>query len=220
MMKIHKEGYNLITFFVLLVAAILVAITLIFKDITVYHILLYFAAAIFLLFIIRFFRSPERKLEMSEDKVFSPADGKIVVIEKVTENEYFKDERIQVSIFMSAYDVHINWYPVSGPVKYFKYHEGSYIIARHPKSSEKNERTSLVIETRNHGEILVRQIAGLVARRIVFYGKKGENVKQGDQMGFIKFGSRVDLFFPMNVKLNIKLNQKVKGANTVIASFR
>ena len=171
------------------------------------------------MFIVSFFRSPLRSLKISNNHIYSPADGKIVVIEKVVENEYFGDERIQVSIFMSAYNVHINWYPVSGIVKYFRYHKGSYIIARHPKSSIKNERTSLVIEANDNKEILIRQIAGIVARRIVFYSKEGDNVTQGEQMGFIKFGSRVDLLLPKDIKLNVQLNQKVRGAKTVIANF-
>lgn len=220
MMKIHKEGYNLILLFSILIIVIEVVITLIFPVITILHLFLYMLGAFLLLLIVRFFRSPERNIEISDNRIYAPADGRIVVVEKVIENEYFRDERIQVSIFMSAYNVHVNWFPVSGFVKYFRYHKGSYIIARHPKSSEKNERTSLVIKNPDNIQILIRQIAGIVARRIVSYSNEGDHVTQGDQMGFIKFGSRVDLFLPTDVKLKVKLKQKVVGAATIIAEFK
>jgi len=218
-MKIHREGYKIITFFFFLIAVILTVINIIFPVQSFIHIILYVAGLGFWIFIIRFFRSPERSVEINENNIYAPADGKIVVIEKTIEDEYFKDERIQVSIFMSAYNVHVNWYPISGLVKYFRYHEGSYIIARHPKSSVKNERTSLVIESSTQEKLLVRQIAGLVARRIVSYSKVGENVIQGNEMGFIKFGSRVDLFLPTDINLQVSPGQKVTGKKTLIASF-
>jgi phosphatidylserine decarboxylase len=151
--------------------------------------------------------------------VFAPADGKVVVIEEVMEEEYFKDKRIQVSIFMSPLNVHVNRYPVSGTVKYFKYHEGDYLVAWHPKSSSHNERTTVVVEAKKGVELLVRQIAGAMARRIVCYAMEGEEVVQGEQMGFIKFGSRVDLFLPLNAKINVKLNENVQGNRSVIASL-
>jgi len=218
-MKIHKEGFALIAFFFLLVIVILAIVNVISPAQTPVHILLYILAVSFLFFIVRFFRSPKRETEINDNCIYAPADGKIVVIEKVNENEYFNDERIQISIFMSAYNVHVNWYPVSGIVKYFKYHQGSYIIARHPKSSVKNERTSLVIETTQKIELLIRQIAGLVARRIVSYSKEDDMVIQGEELGFIKFGSRVDLFLPVNTKLHVELNQKVVGKKTVLATL-
>lgn len=218
-MRIHREGYKIIAFCFLFVIVVLAVINIFFPVQTFIHLILYASGLVFLLFIIRFFRSPVRAPEISDDNIYSPADGTVVVIEKVLETEYFNDERIQVSIFMSAYNVHVNWFPVNGIVKYFKYHEGSYIIARHPKSSIKNERTSLVIRTKNDNEILVRQIAGIVARRIVSYGKQGDHVIQGNEMGFIKFGSRLDLFLPLDSSIDVSLKQKVTGAHTIIARF-
>ncbi len=218
-MKIHKEGYTLIAFFSSLVLVILAVVNIISPVQTPLHVLLYICCVSFMTFIVRFFRSPLREVKISDNCIYAPADGKIVVIEKVKEEEYFKDERIQLSIFMSAYNVHVNWYPVSGIIKYFKYHEGSYIIARHPKSSSKNERTTLVVETPGEKSFLIRQIAGLVARRIVSYCKEGESVKQGEELGFIKFGSRVDVFLPLDANLHVELNQKVVGTQTILASF-
>jgi len=219
-MKIHKEGFGLITFFFFLVVVILAAVNIIFTTQTPFHVLLYILAFFFLVFIIRFFRSPTREIKLTDNCICAPADGKIVVVEKVKEDEYFKDERIQVSIFMSAYNVHVNWYPVSGIVKYFKYHKGSYIIARHPKSSVKNERTSLVVETSDQKAVLIRQVAGLVARRIVSYSREGEFVAKGAELGFIKFGSRVDLFLPTDAKLHVELKQKVIGKQTILATLQ
>jgi len=203
----------------LLIAAIFVGVTLVFPVQTPFHIILYVIGFLFWLFIVCFFRYPPRQVEISENNIYSPADGKIVVIEKVVENEYFNDERIQLSIFMSAFNVHVNWYPISGIVKYLKYHAGSHLIASHPKSSSKNERTSLLIESSGNRKLLIRQIAGMVARRIVYYSVEGDIVSQGKQLGFIKFGSRVDIFFPTDIKLNVELNQKVTGAKSVLATF-
>ncbi|MCD4679310.1 MAG: phosphatidylserine decarboxylase family protein [Bacteroidales bacterium] len=218
-MKIHKEGYKIIVFFFLLIVTIFVGFTLVFPVQTPFHIVLYVIGLLFWVFILRFFRYPSRQVEISDNNIYSPADGKIVVIERVVENEYFNDERIQLSIFMSAHNVHINWYPISGIVKYLKYHAGSHLIASHPKSSSKNERTSLLIESSGNRKLLIRQIAGMVARRIVYYCIEGDMVSQGKQLGFIKFGSRVDIFFPTDIKLNVELNQKVTGAKTVLATF-
>ncbi len=163
----------------------------------------------------------------NKDAVYSPADGKVVVIEEVFENEYFNDKRIQVSVFMSPLNVHVNWNPVAGLVRYVKYHPGKYLVAWHPKSSTENERTTFVIESGGNNslatspktEILFRQIAGAMARRIVYYLKEGEMVGQGGEMGFIKFGSRVDIFLPVNSKINVQLNQKVKGCESIIATL-
>jgi phosphatidylserine decarboxylase len=218
-MRIHKEGYRIIAFCFIFVIVVLALLNIIFPVQTIIHVILYLAGFGFLLFVTRFFRSPSRQLTPADNKIYSPADGTVVVIEKVKETEYFNDERLQISIFMSAYNVHVNWYPVSGKINYFKYHKGSYIIARHPKSSELNERTSIVLQANNGKEILVRQIAGIVARRIVSYCEEGNEISQGKEMGFIKFGSRLDVFLPLDSKVNLKLKQKVRGAETVLASF-
>lgn len=174
---------------------------------------------LFLLVIVQFFRKPLRKGSVNEKFVFSPADGKVVAIEEVVETEFFKDKRIQVSIFMSPLNVHVNWAPVAGKVKYAKYHSGLYLVAWHPKSSSENERTTFVIETKNKSMVMFRQIAGAMARRIIYYIKEGEEVAQCSEMGFIKFGSRVDVLLPMNSKINVTLDQKVRGCETVIASL-
>ena len=167
----------------------------------------------------KFFRNPKRVTPVNSNQVIAPADGKIVVLEETIEHEYFKDKRIQVSIFMSPFNVHVNRYPISGIVKFTKYHPGKFLVAWHPKSSTENERTTIVVESEKTGPILLRQIAGAVAKRIVLYAKKGEQCSQGHDMGFIKFGSRVDLFLPLDAKINIKINDTVKGGQTVIASF-
>ena len=181
--------------------------------------LLTFISALFSILILQFFRNPKRIMSIDSNQVIAPADGKIVVLEKTVEHEYFKDKRIQVSIFMSPFNVHVNRYPISGEVKYTKYHPGKFLVAWHPKSSTENERTTIVVENEITGPILLRQIAGAVAKRIVLYAKKGQKCLQGQDMGFIKFGSRVDLFLPLDSKINIKLNDIVKGGQTIIASF-
>ncbi len=173
----------------------------------------------FLIIILQFFRNPTVVTEQNEKQVICPADGKVVVIEEVEEGEYFKDKRIQVSVFMSPFNVHVNRNPVGGIVKYFKYHPGKYLVAWHPKSSTENERTTTVIENNNKVEVLFRQIAGALAKRIVWYVKEGQKVQQGGEMGFIKFGSRVDIFLPIGTKINVELNQVVKGGKTVLAEF-
>lgn len=175
-------------------------------------------ALVILVLILQFFRNPKRVINKNFNDILAPADGKVVVIEEVEEEEYFKDKRIQVSIFMSPTNVHVTRYPASGVIKYFKYHPGKYLVAWHPKSSEKNERTTVVIHTPRFGDILYRQIAGAMARRIVNYAEVGENVQQGEDAGFIKFGSRVDLLLPLDSAITVKLNQKVVGAKTCIAT--
>lgn len=172
-----------------------------------------------LILILQFFRNPKRKVVKNFDDLLAPVDGKVVVIEEVVETEYFKDRRIQVSIFMSPINVHVTRYPASGLVKFSKYHPGKYLVAWHPKSSEENERTTVVINTPKFGDILYRQIAGAMARRIVNYAEVGESVQQGDDAGFIKFGSRVDLFLPLNSAVCVKLHQRVTGAKTCIATI-
>ncbi|NBU82333.1 MAG: phosphatidylserine decarboxylase family protein [Flavobacteriaceae bacterium] len=175
------------------------------------------AALVILILILQFFRNPNRKIEANDKVVLAPVDGKVVVIEEVFEEEYFKDKRIQVSIFMSPINVHVTRYALSGKVKYSKYHPGKYLVAWHPKASTENERTTVVIENRIFGEILYRQIAGALARRIVNYAEEGMQVRQGDDAGFIKFGSRVDLFFPLGTKIEVKLQQNAVGNQTIIA---
>ncbi len=184
----------------------------------------YLVSAVLLYIILQFFRNPSRSIPVNAKHILSPADGKVVVIEEVMEEEYFHDRRLQVSIFMSPFNVHVNRYPVSGTITYYKYHPGKYLVAWHPKSSTENERTTVVVSPAGGGQgggtVLFRQIAGALARRIVFYGKEKEVVKQGDQCGFIKFGSRVDLFFPLGTKLNVKLNDVVRGGQSVIAQMQ
>jgi phosphatidylserine decarboxylase len=170
-----------------------------------------------LLLILQFFRNPKRNTQKNDTKVISPVDGKVVVIEEVEETEYFKEKRLQVSIFMSPLNVHVTRYPVGGSVLFSKYHQGKYLVAWHPKASTENERTTIVVENKVYGKVLYRQIAGALARRIVNYAKEGQKVDQGTDAGFIKFGSRVDLFLPLDTKIKVKLNQKVKGGECIIA---
>lgn len=172
-----------------------------------------------LILVLQFFRNPARRTNKNFNEILSPVDGKVVVIEEVMENEYFKEKRMQISVFMSPINVHVTRYPASGTIKYSKYHPGKYLVAWHPKSSEENERTTVVVRTPKFGDILFRQVAGALARRIINYAEEGESVQQGDDSGFIKFGSRVDLFLPLDCEINVSLNQKVKGAQTCIATF-
>ena len=212
----HKEGYTIITISFIIIALInLLSATYIDSELISKSIGL--ITNIVLILILQFFRNPKRKTELNDELIISPVDGKVVAIEKVHEKEYFKDERIQISIFMSPLNVHVTRYAASGSIKFSKYHPGKYLVAWHPKSSEKNERTTIVINTKVFGEILYRQIAGAVARRIVNYAKVGNDVVQGKDAGFIKFGSRVDLFLPLDSKIKVELNQVVKGGEDTIA---
>jgi phosphatidylserine decarboxylase len=215
-MTIHREGYTTIFIAFLFVAVVLLTFNHIFQGQTWFHIGLYAVGLWFFIMIVRFFRVPERALNGGENIISCPADGIVVVIERTIEPEYFRDERIQVSIFMSARNVHINWFPVSGMIKYYFYHPGKHMVAFSPKSSLENERATTVIQTASGKEILVRQIAGAVARRIVTYPRVGTPEVQGDELGFIKFGSRVDLLLPLDTKLEITLNQVVSGKQTII----
>ena len=218
-MIIHKEGYKTIAITALIFGLFnLVSFTFLSESLP-WLALVLFAVTLFLfLFIISFFRIPNRVLTINDGQIICPADGKVVVIEEVTEVEYFKDKRIQVSIFMSPANVHVNRNPMSGEVVYNQYHKGKYLVAWHPKSSTENERWSVV--TRNsHGEILYKQIAGALAKRICNYTTVGQQVKQCDEYGFIKFGSRVDVLLPPSAKINVELNQVVKGGVTVLASW-
>ena len=219
-MTIHKEGYTSLALTVLFIFIINAFANYYFADVKW---LLYFLYAVsFLLFVIvlQFFRHPHRHINPDDLHVICPADGKVVVIEETTEGEYFKDKRIQVSVFMSPVNVHVNRNPVSGLVKFFKYHPGKYLVAWDPKSSTDNERTTTVVENPLGIPVLFRQIAGALARRIVWYVKEGDQVKQGEQFGFIKFGSRVDIFLPLGTEIKVNLGDIVKGGITVIAEFK
>ena len=213
---IHKEGYRIIT--VSIVCILAINLMVFSFDIFWLNILIPIASFIVLVLILQFFRNPSRKVVARNNEIVAPADGKIVIIEEVQEVEYFKDKRIQVSIFMSPLNVHVNRYPLDGTVKYAKYHPGKYLVAWHPKSSTKNERTTVVVENK-HIAVLFRQIAGAVARRIVMYSKVNDTAIKGDDFGFIKFGSRVDLFFPLGTKIHVTKNQVVKGNKSIIASY-
>ena len=173
--------------------------------------------ACFFCSILQFFRNPKRHIVLNNDQVLAPVDGKVVVIEEVQENEFFKDKRIQVSVFMSPLNVHVTRYPIGGTVVFSKYHPGKYLVAWHPKASEENERTTVVVENNNYGKVLYRQIAGALAKRIVNYAKENDKTIQGAESGFIKFGSRVDLFLPIDTNIKVELNQKVRGGETIIA---
>ena len=216
-MKIHKEGINTIIITVLVLVIFNLSVFVFFCDSNLIFYLSILISSFLLFIVLQFFRKPRRLVHLSEDSVVSPADGKVVVIEKVKETEYFNEERMQVSIFMSLWNIHINWFPVTGIVKFFKYHKGKYLLAINPKSSTENERTTVVIENEQKKEILFRQIAGQVARRIVYYYKEGDNVRQSDECGFIKFGSRVDILLPLDAQVNVKIGDEVKGSETVIA---
>ena len=216
MIRFHKEGYTIIAItFVLAIASVLLAeefinILWLTKAVQV--------LALFLLIIVlQFFRNPKRITELNDKTIVAPVDGKVVVIEEVEEPEYFKDKRLQVSIFMSLINVHVTRYAMSGLVKYSKYHPGKYLVAWHPKASTDNERTTIVLQNETFGDVLYRQIAGALAKRIVNYAEEGSQVIQGSDAGFIKFGSRVDLYFPLGTKLKVNLGDKVKGGTQVIA---
>jgi phosphatidylserine decarboxylase len=213
---IHKEGYRIIATTIILLIAINYLVSL--SEINWLITLIQIATLIVLVLVVQFFRNPKRVVTAKENEVVAPADGKIVVIQEVEEPEFFKDKRIQVSIFMSPVNVHVNRYPINGTVKYSKYHPGKYLVAWHPKSSTLNERTTVVVEN-DKIALLFRQIAGAVARRIVLYAKKDAIAKKGEDYGFIKFGSRVDVFFPLGTKINVEMNQVVKGNKTVLATY-
>lgn len=214
----HKEGHKIIfTTFIFVVACFLLVdnfIDKIWLQNTIWFLLLGF-----LILILQFFRNPKRNTVLNDTQVVSPVDGKVVVIEEVFEKEYFKDKRLQVSVFMSPLNVHVTRYPVGGSVVFSKYHPGKYLVAWHPKASEENERTTVVVENPIYGKVLYRQIAGALAKRIVNYAEINNEVIQGSDSGFIKFGSRVDLFLPLNSKIKVQLNQKVRGGESIIAEI-
>jgi phosphatidylserine decarboxylase len=213
----HKEGQKIIFISLILVGGLFLLID--FIEIPWLIKTLQIGLLVFFILILQFFRNPQRHTQHNDTHVISPVDGKVVVFEEVEEPEYFKDKRLQVSIFMSPINVHVTRYPVGGKVVFSKYHPGKYLVAWHPKSSEENERTTVVVENQKIGKVLYRQIAGALARRIVNYAKKDMNVVQGNDAGFIKFGSRVDLFLPLDSKLKVNLDQKVKGGETIIAEL-
>ena len=216
-MKIHKEGASIILITAAL-AVVVVALSVLLLPWAA-TVPVSVAALAGVLFVTSFFRCPEREILQDEDTVFSPADGKVVAIEEVEETEYFHDNRIVVSVFMSLWNVHVNWFPVAGTVDYFRHHHGLFLVAWHPKSSEDNERTTTVVDMGGR-KVLFRQIAGLVARRIVSYARVGHRVDQNSQCGFIKFGSRVDLFLPVDTEILVKLGDKVVGTQTRIARLK
>jgi phosphatidylserine decarboxylase len=218
-MTIHKEGYKTIALCTLVFGIINIAFFYFFSaSLPLLSWVIFFITLGLLLFIISFFRIPARKLTLNEGQVIAPADGKVVVIEEVHDEEYFHGPRLQVSVFMSPANVHVNRNPISGEVKYSKYHAGKYLVAWNPKSSTENERHSVVISN-GKTELLVKQIAGALARRIVNYLSEGQKVAQGNELGFIKFGSRVDLLLPVGTKVNVQLNQVVQGGVTVLATL-
>lgn len=212
----HKEGFKIITLTFLIIATLAVIShfyienELLKKGVMVLLI-------VFLITILQFFRNPKRNFSLDNQQILSPVDGKVVVIEEVFEKEYFKDKRLQISVFMSPINVHVTRYPVGGKVSFSKYHPGKFLVAWHPKSSEENERTTVVVDNPVFGEVLHRQIAGALAKRIVNYAEEGQEVEQASDSGFIKFGSRVDIFLPLGTQVNVKLQDKVKGGITVLA---
>ncbi|MFD1614911.1 phosphatidylserine decarboxylase family protein [Gelatiniphilus marinus] len=212
----HKEGHKIIfVTLVIIVAAFLLVDS--FISLQWLRTLILILLLGFFILILQFFRNPKRITALSDKHVVSPVDGKVVVIEEVFEKEYFKEKRLQVSVFMSPINVHVTRYPIGGQILFSKYHKGKYLVAWHPKASEENERTTVVIENQTYGKVLYRQIAGALAKRIVNYAKQNHKAVQGADSGFIKFGSRVDLFLPLNTKIKVKLNQKVRGGESIIA---
>ncbi len=214
----HKEGHKII---LIIFAFIVITVLLVDRFITItwLQLALEIGFLLLLILILQFFRNPKRHTKLNDNQVLAPVDGKVVVIEEVFENEYFNDRRLQISVFMSPINVHVTRYPVGGNVVFSKYHPGKYLVAWHPKSSEENERTTVVVENETYGKVLYRQIAGAMARRIVNYAKENEKITQGEDSGFIKFGSRVDLFLPLDTTIKAKLNQKVRGGESIIAQM-
>lgn len=216
-MRIHREGTRIliITFIILFILDTLILMNI--ADTPLNNFLVVGISILLFMLVLQFFRYPHRDISRNDNYVIAPADGKVVAIEEVEETEYFRGKRKQISIFMSPFNVHANWYPISGQIKFLRYHEGKKLVAWHPKSSTENERTTIVISQGSKVEILLRQIAGALANRIIYYPHEGDMVRQGAELGFIKFGSRVDVFVPIDAEVNVKINQKVKGRITVLA---
>lgn len=219
MMTFHKEGYTSLAICILFIFILNAFISFYFPQAHVVKWIVYIISFLLFVTIVQFFRSPKIKVDTNDQYVLCPADGKVVVIEETVETEFLKDKRIQLSVFMSPINVHINRNPIAGVVKYFKYNPGKYLVAWHPKSSTENERTTIAIENKNGVTVLFRQIAGALARRIVWYVKEGDVVEQGAQFGFIKFGSRVDVFLPLGTEIKVELGQVVKGGKTILAQL-
>lgn len=218
-MTIHKEGRRILALLLIGLIAINLIIIWLFPVYETLQNIFIGISIIFFLIILQFFRNPRIVAAYNDEHILAPADGKVVVIEETVENEYFQDKRKQISVFMSPVNVHVNRNPASGVIKYFKYHSGKYLVAWHPKSSTDNERTTFVLELQNGIDILVRQIAGALARRIKWYIKEGDSVKQGEEFGFIKFGSRVDIFLPLDAVVKVKIGDKTKAGRTVLAEL-
>jgi phosphatidylserine decarboxylase len=216
---IHKEGYKILGYGLITLLILNIAVNIIWADLVLVRWAFFVCSFMLYIFLLFFFRLPTRYLEPDPGLIYAPADGKVVVIEETMENEYFKDMRLQVSIFMSPFNMHSNRYPVSGKVNYVCYHSGQNMVAWHPKSSELNERSTIVIKTIEGTEVMIRQIAGAVARRIVTYAKENLDVHQGDELGFIKFGSRVDIFLPVGTEIEIPILQQVKANKSIIAKI-
>jgi phosphatidylserine decarboxylase len=218
-MTIHREGRTLLFVLLIVLFGLNWALDYFIPGAALAKQLVLGASLIFYVIILQFFRNPIFAVEKNEKNIIAPADGKVVVIEETEEPEFFKDKRKQVSIFMSPFNVHVNRMPVGGLVRYFKYHQGKYLVAWHPKSSTENERTTVVAEMKNGTQVLFRQIAGALAKRIKWYVQEGQSLEQGAEFGFIKFGSRVDIFLPLNAKVVVKPGEITKGGRTVIAVF-
>jgi phosphatidylserine decarboxylase len=218
-MTIHKEGYRVISISLILAVSLFVIFRFLFPEFSGWHCLIYGGLILKLFWIVCFFRLPSRSITPNPETVFSPADGRVVVVEETQENEFFNKPMKQVSVFMSPINVHVNLYPVAGKIVYKKYHPGKFLVAWHPKSSTMNERMSIAIQTHDNKGVMIRQIAGVLARRIVCYSKEHQNVVQGEELGFIKFGSRVDVFLPMSSNILVKPGDKVTGGITPLASL-
>lgn len=219
-MKFHREGIPTLLITLLFSAIIISIAHFIFPEFPIAHWFAYVLSGFLLIVVLQFFRHPQRKYTINDNAIIAPADGKVVVIEETEEGEYFKDKRLQISIFMSPINVHVNRYPIAGDVTYAKYHPGKFMVASLPKASTENERTSIVVKHSTNGKsVLFRQVAGALARRIVMYSKEGDKAAQCGEMGFIKFGSRVDLYLPLDAKLKIKIGDVVYGSQTIIAEF-
>ena len=216
---IHKEGYKILAYSLITLLILNIIVNIIWADQGIVKWAFFICSFMLYIFLLFFFRLPTRSFETDPGLIYAPADGKVVVIEETMENEYFKDIRLQVSIFMSPFNMHSNRYPVSGKIQYVCYHPGQNMVAWHPKSSELNERSTIVIKTNTGKEVMIRQIAGAVARRIVTYAKENVDVLQGDELGFIKFGSRVDLFLPIDTDVEIPILQQVKANKSIIAKI-
>ncbi|MCC7318331.1 MAG: phosphatidylserine decarboxylase family protein [Bacteroidales bacterium] len=219
-MHIHREGFKIIANVFIAVALLALVIVYYTDTFTEIHLILFLPLLLLLLWTISFFRVPHRVPVLLPDSVISSADGTVVVVEEVFENEYFKDKRIQISVFMSPLNVHVNWFPMNGEVSYMKYHPGKFLIANHPKSSIENERNTLVVKDAKNREVLLRQVAGMLARRIICFRKAGDKATIGQEFGLIRFGSRVDFYLPLDAKVQVKIGDKVKGTQTVLANLK